>query len=244
MILFTSFFFFQNLTSVLAPGQDIAIPSMLESKDTYPSSEVAADNRIRVLESIFHHRRFRGKQEDAIVILQTKNCLLVQPTGAGKTVRYAIPALIAGEVTVVVCPVPAYANLGSLTQLTCPVVAMTGTCTARTEDVILKSLNLNDATVVRQSCDRENIFLFVKNKKSDVKDQVAALILAKYSSQCGIIYCLQRSDTTDMAYLLQTKGVNATYYHRALGPYKKKILKLGRKEEPMSCVLLLRLECA
>ncbi|XP_068712791.1 uncharacterized protein [Montipora foliosa] len=117
---------------------------------------------------------------------------------------------------------PAYANLGSLTHLKCPVVAMTGTCTARTEDAILKSLNLNDATVVRQSCDRENNSLFVKNKTSDGKDQVAALILAKYSSQCGIIYCLQRSDTTAKACLLQTKGVNATYYHGALDPYKKK----------------------
>ena len=117
---------------------------------------------------------------------------------------------------------PAYANLGSLTQLKCLVVAMTGTCTARTEDVILKSLNLNDATFVRQSCDWENNSLFVKNKTSDGKDQVAALILTKYSSQCGIIYCLQRSDTTGIAYLLQTKGVNATYYHGALDPYKKK----------------------
>ena len=79
------------------PGQDITIPSMLESKDTYPSSEVAADNKVRVLESIFHHRSFGGKQEDAInVILQRKNCLLVLPTGARKTECYAIPALIAG----------------------------------------------------------------------------------------------------------------------------------------------------
>ena len=36
------------------------------------------------------------------------------------------------------------------------------------------------------------------------------------------VYCLQRSDTTDMAYVLQTKGVNATYYHGALDPYKKR----------------------
>lgn len=117
---------------------------------------------------------------------------------------------------------PAYANLGSLTQLRCPVVAMTGTCTSRTEKVILKSLNLSNVTVVRQSCDRENISLFVKQKKADGKDQVAALILENYAGQCGIVYCLQRGDTTDKAYLLQTKGVNATYYHGALDPYRKR----------------------
>ena len=298
-----------------APGQDFTIPPMLQSNDTLaPCSEEAVDNRVRVLESIFHHRSFRGKQEEAIdAILQGKNCLLVLPTGTGKTVCYAIPALISGGVTVVICPLlslmldqvhrlrakglnacyinfdvpsterdvlihnllsdsppynflfltpenatspqmldmfskmeqkntlkyividechcidmwghdfrPAYANLGSLTQLRCPVVAMTGTCTSRTEEVILKSLNLSNVTVVRQSCDRENISLFVKQKKADGKDQVAALILENYAGQCGIVYCLQRGDTTDMAYLLQTKGVNATYYHGALDPYRKR----------------------
>ena len=64
---------------------------------------------------------------------------------------------------------------------------------------------------------------FVKAKKTDGKDQVAQLIVAEYSAQCGIVYCLQRSDTTDMVYILQTKGVNATYYHGALDPYKKKV---------------------
>ena len=108
---------------------------------------------------------------------------------------------------------PAYADLGNLSNLNCPIVAMTGTCTARTEEVISKSLNLSDFTVVRQSCDRENISLFVKHKKSDGKDQVVTLIQEEYRNQCGIVYCLQRGDTTDMAYLLQSKGINATYYH-------------------------------
>ena len=307
--------YFQHLTSAPAPVQDITIPTVLESSDNPSiSTEVADDHTLRVLKSIFHHSSFRGKQREAInVILEGKNCLLVLPTGAGKTLCYAIPALISGGVTVVVFPLlslmldqvnrlrakglnvcyinfevpsaerdvlihnllldnppynflfltpenattsqmkeifskmeekntlnyividechcidmwgydfrPAYANLGNLSKFKCPVVAMTGTCTARTEEVILKSLNLTDATVVRQSCDRDNISLFVKMKKSDGKDQVATLILEEYSSQCGIVYCLQRGDTTDMAYLLQTKGVNATYYHGALDPYKKK----------------------
>ena len=117
---------------------------------------------------------------------------------------------------------PTYANLGNLSKFECPTVAMTGTCTARTEEFILKSLNLTDATVVRKSCDRVNISLFVKIIRFDGKDRVAALILEEYNSQCGIAHCLQRGDATDMAYLLQTKGVNAPYYHAALDPYRKK----------------------
>ena len=36
------------------------------------------------------------------------------------------------------------------------------------------------------------------------------------------MYCTERPTTLDMAYCLQTKGVNATYFHGALDPDKKK----------------------
>ena len=48
------------------------------------------------------------------------------------------------------------------------------------------------------------------------------MIVDQYSNQCGIVYCLERATTLDMAYSLQSKGINATYYHGALDPYKKK----------------------
>ena len=112
--------------------------------------------------------------------------------------------------------------------MNCPIVALTATCTSRTEKVIISSLQLIDPITIRQTCNRENIFLFVKQKKGDGKDEVVAEILENYQKSCGIVYCLQQNDTTDMAYLLQTKDINATYYHGALAPYKKKEnLKLG-----------------
>ena len=117
---------------------------------------------------------------------------------------------------------PAYANLGLLTCLGCQVVALTATCTARSEEVILSSLNLPNATVIKQSCDRPNISLEVRPKKGDDKDQVIQMVLDMHKGQCGIIYCLERATTLDMCYMLQTKGINATYYHGALDPYKKK----------------------
>ena len=294
-----------------------AAPSTSESERIHEqptTSNEEPDIKLAVLKTIFKHSNFRGKQEEAIdTILEGKDCLIVLPTGGGKTICYSIPVLMSGGVTVIICPLlslmldqvqylrskglnvcylnssvpsedrevimhnllldvspysfffvtpesatqpdmlekfskmksqgtltyfvidechcidmwgydfrPAYANLGNLSSLKCQIVALTATCTARTEQVIIKSLNLSNATIVRQTCDRPNITLLVKAKKSDGKDQIVDFILDSHNGQCGIVCCLQRSDTTDMAYFLQTRGINSTYYHGALDPHKKK----------------------
>ena len=95
---------------------------------------------------------------------------------------------------------PAYANLSCLTELNCQVIALTATCSHRTEHVILSSLNLDKATVFRQTCDRPNISLNVQPKKGDRKEQITKIILEQYQNQCGIIYCLERAATLDMAF--------------------------------------------
>ena len=277
-------------------------------------SDEESDRKLSVLSTIFNHNSFRGKQEEVIdAILQGRNCLIVLPTGAGKTICYSVPAIVSGGVTIVISPLlslmleqvdylrskglnvcyvnstvsqidreviihhmlsdvppynflfvtpesatsselmdvfkkmkskgtikyitidechcidlwgfdfrPAYANLGILSELNCQIVALTATCTSRTEAVIISSLKLTDAIVIRETCNRPNISLFVKLKKGDGKEQVADKIITQHENQCGVVYCLQRGDTTDMAYILQSKGVTATYYHGALDAYKKK----------------------
>ena len=290
-------------------------PNPLVSGLSNEESPTAHKNtKLLVLERVFGHKNFRGKQEEAIdTILNGNNCLIVLPTGGGKSVCYSVPGLISGSIVVIICPLislmmdqvnflrskglnvtyinssisqsdkdiiihnllsaapeynflfltpetatspdmldvlakmklndsiayivvdechcidmwgfdfrPAYANLGLLTGLNCQVVALTATCTSRTEEIILSSLSMHNATVIRQSCDRPNIAIEVKPKKGDGKDQVIQMVLDMHKSQCGIIYCLERSTTLDIAYLLQKRGVNATYYHGALDPFKKK----------------------
>ncbi len=100
---------------------------------------------------------------------------------------------------------PAYANLGILSELNCKIVALTARCTSRTEAVILSSLKLTHAIVIRQTCNRPNISLLVKSKKGNGKEQVSDEITAQYKNQCGIVFCLQRADTTDMAYICNQK---------------------------------------
>lgn len=69
------------------------------------SSEYNNNAKLSVLTKVFGHTSFRGKQEEAInAILDGENCLIVLPTGGGKSVCYSVPALISGGVTVVICP--------------------------------------------------------------------------------------------------------------------------------------------
>lgn len=63
------------------------------------------DSKLSVLKAIFGHDSFRGKQEEAInAILEGGNCLIVLPTGGGKSVCYSVPAIVSGGITVVICP--------------------------------------------------------------------------------------------------------------------------------------------
>lgn len=87
------------------PQTPSVAPSVLENNETGPAeSDKEVDRKLSVLNTIFQHGSFRGKQEEAIdAILEGKDCLIVLPTGGGKRVCYSIPALISGGVTVVIC---------------------------------------------------------------------------------------------------------------------------------------------
>jgi superfamily II DNA helicase RecQ len=58
-----------------------------------------------ILQQIFGHQSFRKGQEEAIrTIMKGLDTLLVMPTGGGKTLCYAIPAVISKGITIVVTP--------------------------------------------------------------------------------------------------------------------------------------------
>jgi len=72
--------------------QEITIPKVSQSNGDPCVTEAGDDCKVELFTSIFNHTR--GKQEEAIdVIREGKNCLLVLPTGAGKPICFAIPAL-------------------------------------------------------------------------------------------------------------------------------------------------------
>ena len=62
-------------------------------------------NHLHLLNSIFGHKTFRGQQEKIVLHLCSgKDCLVLMPTSAGKSLCYQIPALMRDGVGVIISP--------------------------------------------------------------------------------------------------------------------------------------------
>ena len=64
-----------------------------------------ADDKHKVLKTVFGHSSFRSFQEDAVdAILAKKDLMVVLPTGGGKSLCYQLPTLLMDGITVVISP--------------------------------------------------------------------------------------------------------------------------------------------
>ncbi len=111
---------------------------------------------------------------------------------------------------------PDYANLGDLSRRfpDVPVAAMTATADEETRrDIEVQLFHGAHRTFV-SGFDRPNITLNV-TPKSGWKDQLLAYVDER-RGQTGIIYCLSRKKTEEVAELLNDDGHNALAYHAGL----------------------------
>lgn len=111
---------------------------------------------------------------------------------------------------------PAYTNLGYLKNRfpSTPILALTATADKATRTDISEQLNLVHPKTFVASFDRKNLSLEVRPALDRVK-QIIDFIKNK-PNECGIIYCLSRKTTEELAEKLQKTGIKAKAYHAGL----------------------------
>jgi ATP-dependent DNA helicase RecQ len=111
---------------------------------------------------------------------------------------------------------PAYTNLGYLKNRfpSTPILALTATADKATRTDIAEQLNLVNPKTFVASFDRKNLSLEVRPALDRVK-QILDFIQTK-PNESGIIYCLSRKTTEELAEKLQKTGVKASAYHAGL----------------------------
>lgn len=95
-----------------------------------------------------------------------------------------------------------------------PIIALTATADATTRQDILTQLELHDAVELVDSFDRPNISLTVLPGTQRIEK--IQEFLANKPNQPGIIYCLSRKSTEQVAEKLQSVGFSAASYHAGM----------------------------
>lgn len=111
---------------------------------------------------------------------------------------------------------PEYRVLSQLKQLfpTVPLIALTATADALTKKDIIEQLGLTGFGLFENSFNRPNIRYYIKPKRGYYDEMVDYLEAHKEDS--GIIYCLSRLATENLAADLQADGFSAAAYHAGL----------------------------
>jgi ATP-dependent DNA helicase RecQ len=111
---------------------------------------------------------------------------------------------------------PQYLDLVQIKDLfpNVPIAAFTATADETTRKDILTKLFNNKGQCFVAGFDRPNITLAVEIR--DNARQQLLNILNAHRNECGIVYCLSRKNTEDVAKFLQKNGVHALAYHAGL----------------------------
>jgi len=97
-----------------------------------------------------------------------------------------------------------------------PRIALTATADERTRIEILEKLALTEARLFISSFDRPNIRYRIHEGQGNAREQLLRFIRDEHAGEAGIVYCLSRKKTGDLADWLTEKGVPALPYHAGL----------------------------
>ena len=114
---------------------------------------------------------------------------------------------------------PEYTQLGCLRDAfpSAPILALTATADKTTKLDILKQLNLREPRVFVSSFDRPNLSLDVRRSYTS-KDRLGVIkdTILRHKGESGIIYCLSRKATQQLAEKLSESGFNVGVYHAGM----------------------------
>lgn len=100
-----------------------------------------------------------------------------------------------------------------------PIIALTATADKVTRRDIVEQLQLADPKVFVASFDRPNLSLTVRPGQKR-REQILDFIKQR-PQQAGIIYCLSRKSTEEVAKKLQEQGLKAGFYHAGMDPARR-----------------------
>jgi ATP-dependent DNA helicase RecQ len=117
---------------------------------------------------------------------------------------------------------PEYIDLGRLRDLFpgVPLVACTATADPQTRDDVRARLGLSDAACFVTGFDRPNIRYTVVDKRKPAEQLLA--FLGEHKGEAGIVYCLSRKRTEEVAGKLAAAGLPAAAYHAGLSAEERK----------------------
>lgn len=98
-----------------------------------------------------------------------------------------------------------------------PIMALTASATPKVREDIIKNLRMEDPMVYQSSFMRDNLYYEIRpkrNKTQAQKELVSAV--KKRPNQSGIVYCLSRKSTEELAEALTVNGIKALPYHAGM----------------------------
>jgi ATP-dependent DNA helicase RecQ len=135
---------------------------------------------------------------------------------------------------------PAYTQLGFLKKQLpdTPIMALTATADKATRTDIATQLNLIEPNIFISSFNRPNLYLEVKPGQDRIK-HIQSFITERPNTS-GIIYCLSRKSTEDLAQKLTKSGIKAEAYHAGLSADKRSDVqeKFINDDVPIICATI------
>jgi ATP-dependent DNA helicase RecQ len=111
-----------------------------------------------------------------------------------------------------------------------PVMALTATADRATQSDIIARLKLREPRIFLSSFERPNIHLEVRPAQG--RRQQIETFLKQHPGEAGIIYCLSRKSTEEVAGKLRSAGFRAAHYHAdMLSADRKKVQEAFQRDE-------------